>query len=103
MTMTVTDETATVATRWYIRGPADSHKFDREVPILDEYAGQAFCQTCVIVHKAPIGSDWHIEAPDVDRMLCGVVISLDEGEGRRALPKNVCPQCAGAASKEDES
>jgi hypothetical protein len=89
-----------VFARWYIRGPADSHRFDRKVPILAEYAGQAFCQTCLIVHKAPVGNEWHIESPDVDRMLCGMVISLEEGEGRRGLPKNVCQQCAELA-KED--
>jgi len=89
-----------VFARWYIRGPADSHRFDRKVPILPEFAGQAFCQTCLIVHRAPVGSDWHIEAPDVDRMLCGIVISLDEGEGRRGTPKNVCPRCAEIAEGE---
>lgn len=95
--------TEIVFTRWYIRGPAESHRYDRSVPILPEYPGHAFCKTCLVVHKAPIGNDWHIEGPEVDRMLCGVFISLDEGEGRRLLPKNVCSRCSDIAAKEDRS
>lgn len=99
MTVVAGEVSEVTFARWYIRGPADSHRFDRKVPILPEFAGQAFCQTCLIVHKAPVGTDWHIESQDVDRMLCGLVISLDEGEGRRGLPKNVCSRCAELAAE----
>ena len=92
------EEVTVVFARWYVRGLADSHVYDRKVPVLPEYAGQAFCQTCLIVHP-PVSSDWHIEAPDVDRMLCGIFISLDEGEGRRGAPKNVCSRCAETAGE----
>ena len=80
--------------RWYVRGPNDYHKYDRKVPLLPGFEGQAFCQTCLVVHRAPIGADWHVEGPAVDRMLCGVSISMDDCEVRSTEPKRLCAACA---------
>jgi hypothetical protein len=49
------------------------------------------------VHLDPVGSDWHIEGEDVDTMLCGVIIELDDGAVRVRPAKNVCPRCLKAA------
>lgn len=94
--------------RFYVRGTNDSHVYDRKVPLLGERAGRSFCQTCLIVHAAPVGTSWHIEtSPDaleggVDRMACGMVIDLNEGDVRTNRPKNVCVGCIEVAGDEEE-
>lgn len=88
--------------RFYVRGSNDPHVYDRKVPLLEPRAGRSFCQTCLIVHLAPVGTWWHIETPPddlggVDRMACGMVINLDEGDVRTTRPKNVCVACIAIA------
>lgn len=39
--------------------------------------------------------EWHVEGPEVDTMLCGAIIGLDDGFVRQRLPlKNLCKKCA---------
>lgn len=77
--------------RWYVRGSNERHEYDRKVPMM--VRGTSFCQTCIAVHADPVGRDWHIESEDVDHMLCGLIIGLDEGEVRRTPGKNICRRC----------
>lgn len=95
MTLATVPEVGT----WYVRGPNDAHVYDRKVPILT--SGDAFCQTCLTVHACPVGNEWHIEGPGVDRMLCGMVIDEDDGEVRDAKPKNVCKRCRDVQEAEE--
>lgn len=41
------------------------------------------------------GGQWHIEGPEVDVMLCGVIIAvdLDSCEVRTRRPVRVCEEC----------
>lgn len=77
--------------RWYVRGPDDTHSYD--LSVADAPSGQAFCTTCVVVHERPVGGSWHVEGPEVDTMLCGVRIELDDGEVRVRPAKNICSRC----------
>lgn len=86
--------------RWYVRGTNDTHAYDRKVPVPRRQAGSSFCKTCEIFHHDPVGREWHIEGEDVDHMLCGLVIGVDEGEVRVRPAKNICLRCLAAAKKE---
>lgn len=86
--------------RWYVRGTNEKHVYDRKVPTRER--GTSFCQTCLVVHADPVGRDWHIEGPDVDHMLCGLLVDVDEGEVRVRPGKNICKRC-GVAAKEDQA
>lgn len=83
--------------RWYVRGTNDRHEYDRAG---QRGRGESPCLTCRIVHADPVGMNWHVEGPDVDTMLCGLVIETDEGEVRVRPGKNICPGCRAVMEKE---
>ena len=86
-----------LAPQWYVRGRDDSHDYDAKAEAPD---GHAACLSCGVVHERPVGKNWHIESPDVDTMLCGVRIDVDDGEVRVRPAKNICPRCKKLAGEE---
>lgn len=77
-------------TIFYVRGLESSHDFAGAPP-----GPRVWCYTCGLEHSKPVGREWHIEDPaDVDRMICGMYISCEEGEVRESQPRAVCRECS---------